>query len=66
MTTKEPNNSPDFRRECEAREIMKWELQKRQAHYAAIREKRGELAAKELINEVKKQYRLSQQQAMEI
>ena len=60
------NNSEDFRRQCEAREIMKWSPQRRTAHYAAINQIRGPKAKDELIAEVNRQYRLRQQQAMEI
>ena len=62
----EPNNSEDHRRECEAREVMKWSHDRRIAHYTAILAKRGPAAMDELIAEVKRQYRLSQAQRMEI
>jgi len=52
------NNSEEFRRECEAREVMKWPREKRTAHYEAIKLIRGQTATTALIDEVKKQYRI--------
>lgn len=65
---KEPNNSPEFRLECEARQVMKWNRLKREAYYKAIAGtgKRGEIRRDELINEVNRLNRIRQQQAMEI
>lgn len=59
------NCSEDFRRECEARTIMKRTHDQRIAYYTAIRRIRGPQAADELITEVKRQYRLSQEKSME-
>lgn len=63
---KEPNNSPEWRRECEAREIMKWSPHRRTGHYDAIKHTRGAKARDELIAEVNRQYRLRDARAMEI
>jgi|GEM_PF-2547241 len=52
------NNTEEFRRECEAREVMKWPREKRTAHYEAIKLIRGQEATTALIDEVKKQYRI--------
>lgn len=52
------NNSEEFRRACEAREVMKWPREKRTAHYEAIKLIRGQEATTALIDEVKKQYRI--------
>lgn len=52
------------RRECEAREVMRWDRIKRTEYYADVKKRRGEAALKELIEEVKKQWSSSQQQSL--
>lgn len=49
--------SEQHRRECEARYVMKLSLEQRRAYYLAIREKRGEAAARELVAEVNLQWK---------
>lgn len=49
------NNSPEFRRECEARHVLKMSYENRQHFYEKAREKRGVVAVDELIKEVKRQ-----------
>lgn len=49
------NNSPEFRRECEARYVLKMDPDKREEFYRGARIKRGPNAVNELIKEVKKQ-----------
>ena len=51
-------SSEQFRRECEARHIMMFPKDRRKAYYQGVKEKRGEAAEKELIAEVKRQYKL--------
>jgi hypothetical protein len=68
-TSKEPNNSPEWRLECEARHVMKWDRLTREAYYKAITGtgKRGELRRDELINEVNRLRRIAREaQGMEI
>jgi hypothetical protein len=59
------NNSQDFMRECEAREVMKWPRDKRTAHYEAIKLKRGQAASTALVDEVRKQYRIHESKTAE-
>lgn len=47
-------------RECEARTVMRWPQAKRAEFYADVKKRRGEAAAKELIEEVKKQWAAKQ------
>lgn len=63
---KQCQDREDHRRQCEARVVLKWPKEKRQAHYEAIRGIRGNKATEELITEVKRQYRISQEKAAEI
>ena len=44
------------RKECEAREVMRWDRIKRTEYYADVKKRRGEAAAKDLIMEVKQQW----------
>lgn len=60
------NDSPEFRRECEAREVMKWPKEQRVAHYQAIKEIRGQKAADELVAEVKRQHQLQEKRTAEL
>jgi len=61
------NNSEDFRRECEARHVLKMEYDKRMNYYKGVLEKRGQESVNELIAEVKKQRReLAKKQALEM
>lgn len=61
------NNSEEYRRQCEARQVLKWGREKRQEYYRGVEAKRGPAAASELIAEVKRQYKLQErEQAMEI
>ena len=52
------------RKECEAREVMRWDRVKRSDYYADVKKRRGEVALKELIEEVKKQWNVSQQPSL--
>jgi hypothetical protein len=51
------NDSEEFRRQCEAREIIKWDKERRQAHYIGVEKKRGRAAMLELWEEAKRQAR---------
>lgn len=44
------------RKECEAREVMRWPREKRVEYYANVKKCRGETAAQELINNVREQW----------
>lgn len=48
--------SETFRRECEAREVMRWEREKRQGYYADVKKRRGEKALQSLVDEVNRQW----------
>lgn len=63
---KQAQDRENHRRECEARLVLKWPKEKRRAHYEAIRVIRGDKATDELITEVKRQYRISQEKAEEL
>jgi len=45
-----------WRRECEARHVMRLPLEARRTYYAGVREKRGEPAMAELVAEVNRQW----------
>jgi hypothetical protein len=45
--------SEEWRRVCEARKVLKWPAEKRQAYYEAVAEARGEEAAMQLVADVK-------------
>ena len=49
------------RRECEARTVMRWDKERRNAYFLDVKKKRGTAAAKELIGEVNRQWKTSQQ-----
>ena len=49
------NNSEQFRRECEARQVMKWPKAKRQSYYIEIEKIRGRKQMLELWEETKRQ-----------
>lgn len=59
------NNSPEFKRECEARFVMKMTHEKRREYYSGVLRERKQKGLDELINEVNRQYRL-QREAMEL
>ena len=50
-------SSETWRRECEARFVMKLAMDQRRTYYAHVREKRGEGATRELIAEVNRQWK---------
>lgn len=68
MCGKAPCDKPNctwgekHRQECEAREVMRWDRYKRTGYYADVKKRRGEAALKTLIEEVKNQWNISQQQ----
>jgi hypothetical protein len=49
-------HTEQHRLECEARTVMGWTKEKRQAFYAGVKKNRGDNAVKELIGEVKRQH----------
>jgi len=51
-----------YRRECEARTVMRWQREQRTTYYAEVRKKRGDAAAQDLVTEVKRQWHISQLQ----
>lgn len=48
------------RRECEARSVMRWPQERRQAYYAEVKKRRGDAALRGLVTEASKQWKLSQ------
>lgn len=52
------NDSPEYRKQCEARLVLKWPKAQRENHYEGVEENRGKKARLDLMAEVKKQYRL--------
>ena len=61
------NNTEQFRKECEARFVLKMSDGKRQAYYRGVEEKRGSAAAHELVAEVKRQRKLlAKKQSLEM
>lgn len=65
---KEPNNSESFRRETEARHVLKMPDEKRQEYYQGVLKHRGQAGVDYLIAEVKRQRKLMRQKetALEI
>lgn len=56
-------SSEEFRRECEARHVLKYPKEQRDAYYTGVQKIRGQKAADELVAEVKKQRNLQKEQA---
>ncbi len=54
------------RKECEARQILKYPKVKRVAHYEAVQKIRGQKAVLELIDEVKRQHKLQEEKTVEL
>jgi hypothetical protein len=51
------NDSEEFRRQCEARYVIKMDKERRKAHYIGVEKKRGRAAMLELWEEAKRQAR---------
>lgn len=49
----EAQKTEDFRRQCEAREVMRWNKYRRREYYEGVKKNRGEAAMLELVAEVK-------------
>lgn len=61
------NNSEKHRKECEARQVLKWSKEKRKEYYTGVQRERGAKAKDELIAEVNRQYKIQErEQALEI
>lgn len=56
-------NSEVWRRECEARQVLRWPLSNRRAYLELVGKRRGETARKELEMEVTRQHRLARSAA---
>lgn len=52
-------NSEMYRRECEARTVLRWPLAKRREHIAAVQQKRGPTAAAMLKADIELLWKLS-------
>lgn len=64
---KTERSDEQHRKECEARKVLTMPKVRRQAYYKGVEEKRGTKAAKELVAEVKRQYKLREREsAMEM
>ncbi len=53
-----PTYTEQFRKECEARHVLTMSRQRRKAYYQGVKEKCGAAAEKELIAEVRRQYKM--------
>lgn len=61
------NTSEQWRKECEARQVLKWGREKRQEYYTGVQRERGVKAKDALIAEVNRQFRIAERkQGMEI
>ncbi len=54
------------RKQCEARQLLKYPKEKRVAHYEAVQKIRGQKAVLELIDEVKRQHKLQEEKTVEV
>ena len=54
-----PTWTHEHLRECEAREVMRWPRERRQAYYAKVKAARGEAGLRELVEAVNEQWRLN-------
>lgn len=54
--------SEEWRKECEAREVLKWSLDKRRKHLVLVAEKRGWQARVYLEEEITKLWKLQKNQ----
>lgn len=52
-------NTEQYRRECEARQVLAWPFEKRKPYLALVGKRRGEAARMELEQEVIRQHRLA-------
>jgi hypothetical protein len=55
-------NSEEWRKECEAREILTWPLAKRRKQLDLVQQKRGWQARLELQNEMERQWKAAKNQ----
>lgn len=61
------NNSPEYRRECEARQVLKMPQDKRQEYYRGVLAHRKQNGVDALIAEVKRQRKLmNKEKEMEV
>ena len=56
--------SEDYRRQCEARTVMRWDKVRRTDYYAKVTALRGQESAQQLKDEVNRQWKLSQQPSL--
>jgi hypothetical protein len=59
------NDSPEFRRECEARHVMKMPYEQRRDFYAGVLRERKQKGLDELKEEIRRQYKLQNELAIE-
>jgi hypothetical protein len=63
MCGKAPCDKPDctwgekYRKECEARVVMRWKKDRRQAYYQKVAKTRGKAAARALIAAVRQEWK---------
>lgn len=60
------NNSEQYRRECEARHVMKMPEEKRMEYYRGVLKNRGQNGVDYLIAEVKRQRKLMKKKELEL
>lgn len=61
-----PEQTEAHRRACEAREVLRWPLERRREYLTAVERQRGKVAADILRAEVKVQHAARQKTAREI
>lgn len=59
MKVKNSEETEQFRKECEARQVLKWPFAKRKPYLEMVGKRRGEKAQMELQAEIIKQHRLA-------
>jgi hypothetical protein len=59
LNSKDLNSSEEWRKECEARELLTWPLDKRRKQLALVLEKRGWETTLKLKEEMERQWKLA-------
>lgn len=59
MKVKNSEGMEQYRKECEARQVLKWPFDQRKPYLELVGKKRGEQARMELEQEIIRQYRMS-------
>lgn len=59
MKVKNSEEMEQYRKECEARQVLKWPFEKRKPYLELVGKKRGEKARMEIETEIIRQHRLA-------